>query len=157
MTHNLSTFFANTGSFSGAGQLSLGPFNIGTVSKIYRMQLRGNMSFQGVTIGTSSVFAGWYVVAVQWVPHGDPMNDVVLTSDYDGFLTRSQVGLSDITATWAPSTDAAGNLAWVAFRDEWRGQGNIGQNADLWFGMKPAGSGSSPNLNVYASMRLWWS
>lgn len=157
MGHLLSTFFCTTSAFSGSSQLNEGPFHVGTANKFYKLQVRGQVNFQGKAVAAGSVAANDFAVGVVIVGHGDAAPDVITSSDNDGWLVRGNFGRSDYTVTWAPSSDTGETLVTYAIKDRWAGQLAVGSDVDLFLCVKSTDGVALANLNLFATMRLWWS
>jgi hypothetical protein len=156
VSHLLYSLTWLNGSFSGSGQIAMGPFPMGDVNKLFKLQARGAINFQGAVIGTSSVFANLLTWGVCLVPHGDSPPDVLTSSDSDAWLIRTGVGSTDVAATWAPNTDSAGSLAALAMDGEWAGQLSYGGAAQDVFVCLRAFTGSIANANSMGQARLWF-
>ncbi len=152
----MTTFFWNNASFTGSSQLDIGPFFIGFVNKIYKMEADGEANYQGSVLGTSSVFANFLAWAVQKVPHGTAANDLVSTADGEDWFIRRQTGSEDYATSWAPNTSNAGVLAGVKLVDKWAGQLAIGADTDLFVSFKSSTGASLANFNTFGTVRIWW-
>jgi hypothetical protein len=152
----LTTFFWQTSSFSGSGQLNMGPFFVGFVEKFYKFEVNGQINFQGSAISVASVLANPIVFGVQQVPHTAAGEDIITSFDSETWLVRRQTGSQDLVTTWAPSTDTAAVLGSLATRDRWAGQLAIGGDTDLWVSMKTSNGSSTGNINTFGTVRLWW-
>lgn len=148
--------YPSTSSFSGTGQLNLGPFNMGTVYRFIRLEARGLVNFQGFTLSATGVLANWQLWAVYWVPTGTGALDVVTTIDGPQWLIREQTGAEDYVSQWAPSSDTSAGIQGYRLSGDWAGQMPINQDIDLWLSMRAPTGASIPNFNVFASLRFWW-
>lgn len=149
--------YPSTSSFSGTSQLDLGPYHLGLVKTLLRAEVHGQVNFQGAVISSSSVTANFQLWAVQYVPAGNPANNIVTTADGPAFLIRQQVGSEDMLSTWAPNTSNAAVIGALALEGEWAGQQPINASIDLWMSLKAPTGASIPNQNLFASLRFWWS
>jgi hypothetical protein len=156
MSHLLSTCFWSTTSFSGTGQLSEGPFLIGTVTKFFRAEVRGQINYEGVNFGDVSVLANFAAWGLQQVPHGDAAHDVVTDTDSDTWLARRQIGSQDYFSGYAPNTDTAAFFRGYSIADDWAGQLAIGAETDVYLAIKATEGNSLDNLNTFGTIRLWW-
>lgn len=150
------TFFFTTPSFSGASQLNIGPFFVGFVDKFYKVEVHGQVNYQGELFGSSSVLVNFPAWGVQQIPQGSAAADVITSFDGDAWFIRRQLGQDDNTAAWAPSTDTSAVLITNTLVDRWAGQLAVGGDTDVWFSMKSANGSALPNLNVFGTIRLWW-
>lgn len=150
------TFFWNYPAFSGTSQLNLGPFFIGFVNKLYKVQVRGQVNYQGVTLGSSSVLANFLAWGLLWVPHTAAATDVITSADDETWISRRQTGDDDYPVEIAPSSGTSGVLLTNAINDDWAGQLAIAQDADLWMCFKSSTGASISNLNTFGTVRLWW-
>lgn len=152
---NIEVNYPSTSSFAGTGQLNIA-MGSGPVDILTRVQVRGKVNFEALTFGTSSVEANFQLWAVQWVPHGNPVNDIVSTADGSTFPIRRQLGSGESRMAWTPATNSGLALITVDLTDDWAGQLRIGQTIDWWFCMNPPTGAAIANMNVYASFRWWW-
>ncbi len=159
MATQVEVTYPSTGAFSGTGQLDLGPFFVPDVQTLLRAEVRGNVNFQGVGIGPSSVYANFQLWAVQWAPHGSAPSDIVTTADgpFNGFLIREQLYWQALSLGWTPDTSSAASLQSAVVRGEWAGQLALGFDIDLWLSFNPPTGAGIANQNVFASLRFWWS
>lgn len=148
--------YPSISSFSGTSQLNLGPYFVPSVKRLLRVEVHGEINFQGSSIGTSSVFANFQLWAVQWVPHGTAALDCVTTADGPQWPIRQQTGQDDGHATWSPSTDVAGVLSHLALNGWWAGQLAINGDIDLYLSSRAPTGVSVSNQNLFASLRFWW-
>ena len=149
--------YPSTSSFSGAAQLNEGPFFVPSVKRLLRLELHGLENFQGVLIGNTSVGANFQLYAVQWVPHGSPAADCITTADGPNWLIRRQIGTQDQSVFWSNATFDAYELYSLAFDDCWAGQLAINADIDLYLLLRAPTGVSISNMNLFASMRFWWS
>jgi hypothetical protein len=152
----MTTFFWSNSAYSGSAQLNIGPFFIGFVEKIYKMEVRGQTNIQGVVVNSSSVRANFAVFAVQKVPHGAPAANIITTADSEDFFVRRQTGSNDVFSTFAPSTDTAADLVTYSTADDWAGQLAIGADTDLWVSFVASTGVVLSNFNTFGTVRLWW-
>jgi hypothetical protein len=145
-------------SFSSSSQLNLGPYFVPAPNKLLRAEVRGRVNFQTTTVGTGSVLANFALWALQWVPHGAGAADCVTTADGPNWLIRQQIGDTSVYSTWAPPTGVLGQqLGGDALHADWAGQLAIGSDIDLWLSFRAPTGVTLGNLNVFASIRFWWS
>jgi hypothetical protein len=149
--------YPSVSSFSSSAQLNIGPYFVPSVNKLLRVEAHGQINFQGVVLGSSSVFANFQLWAVQWVPHTAAPADCITTADGPNWLVRQQVGSEDLTTSWAPSTNNAAVLVTAGIVGSWAGQLPIGGDIDLWLSAKAPTGVVIPNMNLFASLRFWWS
>ena len=152
----LTTFFWNTASFSGTGQLNIGPFFVGFVEKFYRVEIRGEMNYQGASLTDTGVLANFPAWGVQQVPHTAAGEDVITSFDGYTWFARRQTGCLDYITSWAPTTDTAAVIAGVAMTEDWAGQLAIGGDTDIWVSIKTATGAALSNFNTFGTVRLWW-
>lgn len=152
----ITTFFWTYPAFSGSSQLNLGPFFVGHVNKFFRVEIRGELNYQGAVVGSSGVFANFPAWGVQQVPHTAAAEDVITSFDSETWFARRQTGSNDVGVAWAPDTDNAAVLASVALSEDWAGQLAVGLDTDIWVSFKSATGASVPNFNVFGTVRLWW-
>lgn len=157
MPTSVQTEYPSSGSFSGSGQFDFGPFFIDSVVKLLRHEVRGQVNYQAVTAGDTSVQANKLLWAVQWVPSGDSPSDIVTTVDGPQFPIREQLGTLDLLTTWAPSTDTSGLMTSSGLRSFWAGQLVVNQSIDLYLSFKAPTGEAIANANFFASLRTWWS
>ena len=157
MPINVQTEYPSSSSFSGTGQLNLGPFFISSVGKLLRHEVRGQVNFQGATITSAGVLGNQSLWAVQWVPSGDSPSDIVSTVDGPQFPIREQMGTMDEVTSWAPTTDVGAVLITYGMRSFWAGQLVVNQSIDLYLSVKTPDGSAQPNSNLIASLRTWWS
>lgn len=156
MSHLLTTFFWSSSSFSGSGQNAFGPFRVGLVNKLFKLQTRGGINFQGAVLNSSGVTANFLSWGVCIVPHGTSPPDVITSFDSDTWIARRQTGLDDTLVGWAPDTSNGAVLGGFGITDDWAGQLSYGHNdQDLYFCVK-ALVGSLANANTFGTCRLWW-
>lgn len=149
--------YPQTSSASGSGQENYGPYEVPSCIALLRVEVRGEVNFQGATISDTSVTANYQLYAVQYVAHGAAAADIVSTADGLPFLLREQTGRDDTLTTWAPNTDSAAILGSLGLRAQWAGQLQINESIDLYLSFKSPGGQSVPNHNLFASLRFWWS
>lgn len=149
--------YPSTSSFSGTGQLNLGPYYAPAVNSLLRAEVRGSVNYIGATISTASVFANFQLWALQWVQHGTLPQDCVLVADGPQWLIREQTNTLGYTATWAPSTDDAGTVAGVGLNADWAGQLYIGEDIDFYLSLRAPTGADIAGMNLFASIRWWWS
>lgn len=151
-------FYWGTPSFSGTGQFNEGPFHIGDVNRLLRVKIRGNVNYQGVNYGATSVEANLLLWAASWVAHGASPLDVILAGDTTQFLVREQTKLGDSGIFWAPSTDTAAALRTLEIVGDWSGQLALsGADTDMYVSFAPPFGGSTDNFNTYGTVEAWWS
>jgi hypothetical protein len=149
-------FYPSTSSFSGTGQLALGPFNVGTVNKLLQVELRGAANFDAATITATGVLANVAIYGIQWVAHGAGHGDVVSSAYDPTWPIRHQLGMNDLTASWTPTTGGSNTLACNALWGHWAGQLAIGENVDMWLLLKSPSGQAVSNMNLFASLEAWW-
>jgi hypothetical protein len=144
------------GSFSGSSQIAMGPFPMGDVNKLFKLQARGAINFQGSTIATTTIWANFLTWGVCLVDHGSSPPDVLTSSDNDAWLIRTGLGSTDLINAWAPSTDSAGALGTFAMDGEWAGQTSYGgASQDVWICLR-AFAGAVASANSLGQVRLWY-
>lgn len=149
--------YPQTSSASGTGQENFGPYEIPSCIALLRVEVRGEVNFQGATISDTSVTANRQLWAVQWVSHGGGIQNIVTAADGLSFPLREQTGSQDSLSTWAPNSDSAAVIGSLALRGFWAGQLQINESIDLYLSLQPPSGESVPNYNVFASLRFWWS
>lgn len=149
--------YPTVAAFSGAGAVFFGPYPSGTVNKLLRAEVHGAANYQGLAVGASSVFTNQLLWGLQWVAHGAGALDPVTSSDDDHWLIRQQTGDQSYATSWAPSTATAGVLSGVQLAGSWAGQLPIGASIDLFLALKSDTGLAVANLNVFATIRWWWS
>lgn len=149
--------YPHSASFSGSGQLDLGPFFISDVVRLLRHEVRGQVNIQGQSLADNAVMGNLLLYAVQWVPSGNSPSDIVSTIDGPQFPIREQMGTTDELTSWAPTTDVGAVLITYGMRSFWAGQLLINQSIDLYLSVKTPDGSSQPNSNLIASLRTWWS
>lgn len=152
----VATVYPSTSAYSGSGQLDIGPFGIPDPIRLIRAEVRGQANLQGQPIAYNSVSANFPLWAVQWVDSGAGPNNIVTTADGLAWLIREQLGHQDTITSFAPATDTAGSLISYGLDADWAGQTSIGRTIDLWLSFRPPTGVSIPNMNVFASLRFWW-
>lgn len=156
MSTQVAVVYPSTTSFSGSGQLDLGPFFIPSVIKLLRVEVRGKINFQAVTFDSAGVEANFILWSVQWVPTSTSPNNCVTTADGPQWPIREQIGSQETRMTWAPSTDVSATMAGYAIKAEWAGQVEVGESIDMYMSLRPPTGSSVPNYNLFASLRFWW-
>lgn len=148
--------YPSTSSFSGTGQLNLGPYNNGSTQVLIRAEVNGVMNYQTVVMTHPTVLVALPLWALQWVPHTAAPADAVTTADGPNWLIREQVCHDDLQSTWAPSTSSGVLVASTILKGSWAGQLVIGSPIDLWLSIKsPSGLGLG-NFNFFGTIRWWW-
>lgn len=144
--------------FGGTGQLNIGPFTVPIVQTLFRTEVRGRVNFFAGDY-TDGDFALENVLlwGLQWVPEGDPPNDIVTSSDGPSWLIRESLGTHDKHFFWAPNTDTGVLYQSLATKADWAGQLPINQSIDLWFSSRAPTGVAPQKLNMYGSIRFWWS
>jgi len=104
------TVYPSTSSFSGAGQLNLGPYYIPSPAALLRVEVHGKANFQGATIASNGVEANYPLWGVQWVTHGSSPQDVVSSADDEHWLLREQLGSDETRFAWEPTSSNAAYL-----------------------------------------------
>lgn len=148
--------YPSTTSYAGTAQLNLGPYEVPTVANLLRAEVRGQMNFQGSSIVDNTTITNPMIYGVQWVPFGDPANDVVTSADGPGWLMREVLGSTDYNTTWAPTTDTAALYGGNGMHADWAGQLPVNQSIYLYLSIKSPTGYSVVNSNVYATLRFWW-
>jgi hypothetical protein len=156
MGHLLTTFYWSTSSFSGIGPLHEGPFFVGTLNKLFRAEVRGQVNYQASVVGPASVGVNSPAWGLQQVPHGSAANDPVTSTDDDTWLIRRQIGQDDYLTSWAPNTANANILAGSEVSDSWHGQLAIGAATDLFLSFKSSSGIAIGNMNTFGTIRIWW-
>lgn len=156
MTVQLTTFMWNSTSFSGTGQLNMGPEFLGFVNKLFRVQVRGHVGYATSSLSIGVSITNYLVFGIQHRPHGASPEDLTLTADSDDWLVRAQTGHSDYGATW-PAPGTAPGFAGVDGLDfEWHGQLLVGGNTDIFASFKDNSGGSVPTFQTRGTCRVWW-
>lgn len=156
MTVKVEVVYPTTSSFSGSGQLNIGPFASGTVQTLLRAEVRGKINYQGLTAGTGSVEANFPLWALQWVPSTAAPADCITTADGPSWLIREQTGSQESRIGWSPDTAFVAYLAGYPLKAEWAGQLPLGFPIDLYLSLKSPSGAGTPNFNLFASIRWWW-
>ena len=157
MSTKQAVVYPSSSSFVGTAQVNLGPYNIPTVGRLLRVEVRGQVNFQTTTFGSASVLANTILWAVQWVPQGNGASDIITTADGPQFPIREQLGQQDLLGFWAPSTDTAALCAALGLRSFSAGQVHVGESIDMYLSLKTPTGVSFGNANLFASLRFWWS
>ena len=157
MTHLITTFFWEATNFSGTSQLDVGPWNIGNVNKLFRLQTRGTVDFHSTNITSPTVFGSPVAWGVQIVAHGTSPSDVISDPDSDQWLMRVRAGTGEGNATWSPNSNTATTVQAVATADDWAGQLALGAvNIDAWVSFKGFPFLSLAEFDTYGTLRFWW-
>jgi hypothetical protein len=156
VSHLLTTFFWNNASFSGGSQLNMGPFFVGTLNKLFRAEVRGQINYQGFTLSGTGVLANSPAWGLQQIAHGTSAQDVITSSDNDSWLMRRQTGSEDVLTAWTPTTNNGAVYVSNAIADDWAGQLAVGAATDLYLSIKTSASLSVPNYNAFGTIRIWW-
>lgn len=149
--------YPSVSSFSSSAQLNIGPFGIPFVNKLLRAEVRGQVNFQGVPLAANGVHANFQLWAVQWVEAGTAPGDCITTADGLNWLIREQMGTQDTTSNWAPTSGPGVDIISYGLKAEWGGQIPIGRSIDLWLSSRAPTGVVVPNMNLFASLRFWWS
>jgi hypothetical protein len=156
LPHLLFTLTWLNNTFSGSSQVAMGPFPMGNVNKMFKLEARGAINFQAGTISTSSVISNFLTWGVCLVPHGNSPPDVLSSADSDAWLIRTGLGSNDLVNAWAPSTDTAGAQISYAMDGKWAGQLSYGNTAQDVFICLRAFAGAVSNANTLGQCRLWF-
>lgn len=157
MSTQVEVVYPSVSSYSSAAQLNIGPFFVPGVNRLLRAEVHGRVNFQGINFGPTSVQANTELWAIQWVPSGSSPADCVLTADGPNWLIRQQLGENDALMFWTPDTNSAAVLGALKLDAWWAGQLAIGQDIDLWLSAKAPTGAVFGNINLFASLRFWWS
>lgn len=157
MTIQTEVVYPSVSSFSSSAQLNIGPFGIPFVKTLLRLEARGQVNFQGVPLAANGVHANFQLWAVQWVPATAAPADCITTADGPNWLIREQTGTHDTTSNWAPTSGPGVDIITYGLKAEWAGQLPIGGAIDLWLSAKAPTGVVVPNMNLFASLRFWWS
>lgn len=157
MTIQVATVYPSVSSFSGTGQLDIGPYFIPSPKRLIRAEVRGMVNFQAFSLSNVGVLANFQLWAVQYADHGSAPANIVTTADGLPWLIREQLGHEDYVSAWAPTSGPGIVLSGSTLRAEWAGQTDIGRDIDLWLSLRPPTGVSVANQNVFASLRFWWS
>jgi hypothetical protein len=153
----IATVYPTTASFSGTAQLNEGPFLVPTVNTLLRVEVRGKINFAGFVTGPGGTENNWQLWGVQLVPHGSPANDVVTNADGSNWLIREQIGSQETRVVWTPETNNAQYIAAYPLKAAWGGQLPINASIDLYLSLRAPSGASIPTMDLYASLRFWWS
>jgi hypothetical protein len=156
VSHLLTTFFFNTTAFSGGTQNNMGPFHVGTLNKLFKAEVRGQINYQGFVLSATGVLANSPAWGLQQVAHGSSAQDVITSFDNDSWLMRRQTGSEDQFATWTPTTNNGVVYVSNALEDDWAGQLAVGADTDMWLSIKTSAGLSVPNYNCFGTIRIWW-
>lgn len=148
--------YPSVSSYSGAGQLDIGPFYVPSVFWLLRLYLHGKNNYQAAVFGATSVEANYELYAVQWVPHGDPPFNIVTQADGANFPIRRQIGSQETRITWDATSSTANVIVTQPLEGKWAGQTVIGSDIDIYLSMRPPSGSSVGNHNTFASIRYWW-
>jgi len=153
---NLTTFFFSNASFTGSGQLNMGPEFLGFVNKIFKVQVRGQINYQGASLVDNGIFANRYAWGVQQVPHTAAAEDMTGSVDSETWIFRRQVGWTDTNTAYAPTTDTGAFFVTQAMVEDWHGQLAVGLDTDIWACIKATDGSTIPPMNAYGTVRVWW-
>lgn len=123
-TGHILWFFDNTFS-SAATQQNIGPFNPGTVNRIFKAAIRGQISYQSSTVAQPYVTANDILWGLQYVAHGASPLSAASSAPSDQWLWRCNVAnRTDTLHVFAPSTATGVSQAVVSLKEDYHGQGN---------------------------------
>lgn len=148
--------YPSISSFSGTAQLNIGPFNIPNVITLLRAEVRGKINFQGFTLGPTGVETNFQLWALQQVPAGAGASDCITTADGPQWLMRRQLGSQETRVDWTPTTNNVQYMATYPVEDNWAGQLPINASIDLWLSARAPTGVTIANMNLFASIRFWW-
>lgn len=113
--------------------LQLGPFNLGTCSKMLHISCGITVTTPGVTLGPANFLLNGIVWGMQWVDHDGSPVDLPFYAYTAGFFWAKMIG-KDVfqSATWTPDTDNAAFLSANTEYYDWRGQKPMGGDIDLF-------------------------
>jgi hypothetical protein len=136
---------------------TFGPYTVAvSTGKILRVESSISFGAAGGGVTTSGVLGIPVMWGVEWVPHnGSPL---LLPADYGSeafFFSGNASGDTWSNATWAPSTDTAGNLGYGAAKNSWRGQQYAGEQVDYYVVYSATVSGFA-NLSATHSTQVWF-
>lgn len=139
-------FYFNATNSSSPTQLNQGPWEIGSLNKLLRVRLRGNITVGVVTdIASSSTFSNNLNLGIQFGNHGYTPHNVVTDDALTDFLWTGQQIVGPGQTMWAPSTDTPGYFAYTVLNEEWNGQFLIQADTDFYLSFgNPFGSDTGP-------------
>lgn len=136
MTGHILWFFDNTFA-SAATQQDIGPFNPGSVTRIFRAAVHGELAYQSSLIGHPFVSASDLLWGLQYVAHGASPLNALTSGPNNQWLWRQNVSTrSDTVKAFAPSSATGVSQGANSLFEEYSSQGN-----------KPGG-----NIDVYLSV-----
>lgn len=157
MSTHILWFFDNTSSTPGT-QLDVGPFNPGTVDKLEKAYVHGNMSFLSFTTG-----AHWQEVqdlgwGLQYVPHGSAATSLTTSVSDDHWLWRHAVAMNnDLSRPFAPSTATFEVQSTFSLIDTYRSQGNRpGADIDVYLSFVDLFGLTTDTYQVIGSIDFWF-
>lgn len=151
------TVYPMTTAFSGSGQLDEGPFNIPFVNSLLRLETHGQVNFAADAIIPTGVEANQQLWGVQWVLAGAGPQNVITSADGPQWLMRQQIHSGGTVGVWTPTTADANHIHTYPLQDEWAGQRHIGASIDIYLSLAPPSGVLVGNLNLFGSLRFWWS
>lgn len=157
MTLNKEVVYPSIASFNSNLLLSFGPYDSGTVVKLFRAEVRGKINYQGELIGSTTVEANFQVWGLQWVSHGSAALDPVTSTDDDHWLIREQVIGGTTRAVWSNATTDAYSLKGDTISADWSGQLLVSDHIDLYLVMRAPTGVTIDNMNFFGTIRWWWS
>jgi hypothetical protein len=125
-------YYFNNATAPNSGQ-QYGPFNIGTISKLFRVRVRGAVVYQPQAFTSGDFLVDPVTWGFQWGIAGySPLN---LPGDADSqyFLYAEQKTIDEVSVVWAPSTDTAAVGVGSRLSLDWAGQLFIGEDTDFYF------------------------
>lgn len=126
-------FFDNTFA-SAATQQNIGPFNPGTVDRIFKVAVRGQISFQSSAVANPYVTANDILWGVQWVAHSGSPQNIQTSAPGDQWFWRNNVAnRTDTLHVFAPSSATGVSQAVNSLEQDYCSQGNRpGANIDVY-------------------------
>lgn len=139
MTGHILWFFDNTFA-SAATQQDIGPFNPGTVNRIFQIEVRGMISGQSFPAAQPYVVSDDLLWGIQWVAHGAGPQSILTSAPGDQWPWRHNIGFNnDTTHTFAPSSATGVVQDIVSLREQYCGQGiKPGSNIDVYISVQSA-------------------
>lgn len=125
-------FFFNNATSPNDGQ-QYGPFNVGTLNRLFRVRVRGALIFQPQAFTSGDFLVDPVTWGVQMGPAG--YTPLSITSDYDneGFLVVEQKTIDEVSIVWAPSTATAETGVGSGLSLDWAGQLGVFADTDFYF------------------------
>lgn len=139
MTGHILWFFDNTFA-SAATQQDIGPFNPGTVNRIFEVSVHGLLSHESSPVNTPYVVGDDLLWGLQWVAHGAGSQAILTSAPGDQWLWRQNVAYrNDWATTFAPSSATGVLQTAQSLWQDYKGQGNKpGSNIDVYISVQSA-------------------